>query len=332
MYLSRAGAIENIESLIRQKGHNPNELLKAVHLRSAFLRDPEVLISYTKLANLLDYCAIVCEDPLFGIHLAQMQSPLVLGELATLLIQQPTLRKALSFSQAYIFLHAQGLQFEIAEREGRIDVRLVFNFTNDCGLKQLIQLSVSQQFEYTCFLMAGGKESIEIHLIQRIQTDLNSALGRYNKNIISGSHFNGVSFPASWMDVELGRNTQLLDHYLNKRIAALNEQYPEDLPSQVRYLCSNLMVTGECTLEKIAEALDFQPRSLQRKLKRNGSSFSKELQTVRYIRARQYLRDTHMPVTDIALNLGYAESAVFCRNFKKWSGVSPRVWRTLAAD
>jgi AraC-like DNA-binding protein len=34
-----------------------------------------------------------------------------------------------------------------------------------------------------------------------------------------------------------------------------------------------------------------------------------------------------MSVTDLALNLGYADVSVFSRHFKQWTGLSPRNWQ-----
>lgn len=329
MHLLRAGAIENIEWLIRQNGHNPNEVLAEASLSSALLREPETLISYPKLADFLDYCAIICDDPLFGIHLAQIQSPLVLGEFASLLTQQRTLKDALEFAQKYIFLHAQGLQFEHSIAGERIEIRFVFDFTNNTGLKQLTQMSVGQQFEYAYSLSPGQNDRLQMHFTQTILTELEDALGEYKRHVVSNSHFDGISFPVSWLNVELSRDNTALDQYFQNRISALNERYPNDLASQVRYLCSNLLATGECSLESVAAALDLQPRALQRRLQKQGLSFRSQLQKVRQLRAEQYLRNSQMPITEIALNLGYAETAIFSRNFKEWSGLSPLKWRDL---
>lgn len=330
MHLLRSGAIENIERLIRQKGHNPNEVLAEANLSSALLREPETLISYEKLADFLDYCAVICDDPLFGIHLAQIQSPMVLGELALLLTQQRTIRETLEFAQRYIFLHAQGLQFEHVEVGDRIEIQFVFDFTNQSGLKQLTQMSVGQQFEYARSLVPGQKERIKIHFTQTINPSLEHALGDYKGFVVSGSHFDGISCPINWLDVELSRNNQALDLYFQNRISALNKHYPNDLPSQVRYICSNLLATGECTLEAVAAALDLQPRTLQRRLKKQGLSFRTQLQKVRQLRAEQYLSNSQIPITEIALNLGYAETAIFSRNFKEWTGMSPLKWRAVS--
>ena len=48
---------------------------------------------------------------------------------------------------------------------------------------------------------------------------------------------------------------------------------------------------------------------------------------VRYDVARQLLRDTALPVAEIAAALDYSGSAVFDRAFRRWSGMSPSAWR-----
>ncbi|MDG3398634.1 helix-turn-helix domain-containing protein, partial [Vibrio parahaemolyticus] len=43
--------------------------------------------------------------------------------------------------------------------------------------------------------------------------------------------------------------------------------------------------------------------------------------------AEQRLSENIQSITDIALQLGYAETAVFSRHFRRWAGKSPRQWR-----
>ncbi len=46
--------------------------------------------------------------------------------------------------------------------------------------------------------------------------------------------------------------------------------------------------------------------------------------------AERYLRQGSGSITDLALQLGYAELAVFSRHFKRWSGMTPQVYRVRA--
>jgi AraC-like DNA-binding protein len=51
---------------------------------------------------------------------------------------------------------------------------------------------------------------------------------------------------------------------------------------------------------------------------------------VRYRLALEYLQGTHLPVTEVALLLGYSSAANFRRSFKRWSGVTPAEIRRTA--
>jgi AraC-like DNA-binding protein len=327
MYLLRAGAIEQIESLIRKNGMNPHEILAKAELNSALLRQPETLISYSKLADLLDYCSVICKDPFFGIHLAQIQSPFILGELTFLLNQQPTLKATFEFAQKYLFLHAQGLQINHIEVNGRIEIHMRFDFNNQSNLEQLKQMSVSQQFEFVSMLMPKQREHIHLHFTQSIDNLKLNELKQYKELVKFNSHFNGISCPANWQNITVKRNDDVINQYLRNRILTLNTRYPNDLASQVRYLCSNLLPTGECKIATVSSALGLQPRVLQKRLKKEGHSFRTQLQLVRQQSAEHFLRNSDKTITDIALHLGYAETSVFCRNFKKWTGLTPKLWR-----
>lgn len=329
MYLIRAGAIEKIDWLIQQKGHNPHELLADRGFSTALLRDAELLLSYEKVADLLDYCAFVCDDPLFGFHLAQIQSPLVLGEFVMLLSQQKKIGDALAFAQKYIYFHARGLRFKQVVEAQTLQLQCEFDFSNLSGLQQLIQLTLGQQYECARALSPDYQSKIKIHLNQPLSDDEQSDLNHYQQRLVTGSHFNGLSYPINWVEVDLTRSNVAAEGYFQTRLTALNKRYPDDLVGQVRYLCSNLLALGECHIDVVASALNLNTRTLQRRLLRQELKFRDIVQNVRYLKAEQYLRSTRLSVTDIALNLGYAETAIFSRNFKSWSGHSPLKWREL---
>ena len=46
--------------------------------------------------------------------------------------------------------------------------------------------------------------------------------------------------------------------------------------------------------------------------------------------AKEKLRNSQMPITEIAESLGYSDAAHFTRAFHRWSGVSPSVFRKKA--
>ena len=76
--------------------------------------------------------------------------------------------------------------------------------------------------------------------------------------------------------------------------------------------------------------LSMHPRTLNRRLQAEGTSFRKLANEARFLIARQLLAGTRMEVTDIGLALGYAELSGFTHAFQRWSGTAPSEWRERA--
>jgi AraC-like DNA-binding protein len=85
--------------------------------------------------------------------------------------------------------------------------------------------------------------------------------------------------------------------------------------------------SSECTLERIAEKLHLTPRSVQRKLSAEDTSFKVIQENVRCSLAIEYLETTDLVIEEIASHLGYNEASSFCHAFKRWTGKPPRAYR-----
>ena len=84
---------------------------------------------------------------------------------------------------------------------------------------------------------------------------------------------------------------------------------------------------GSARLATVAAALAMTPRTLQRKLADAGTSFQALLDQARYGLARDYLREPHLSLVDIAFLLGYQEQSAFNHAFRTWAGTNPGAWR-----
>lgn len=80
-------------------------------------------------------------------------------------------------------------------------------------------------------------------------------------------------------------------------------------------------------LSEMAKALHMSDRTLNRKLKAQGTSYQVLLDDVRQELAVWYLRQTDLTVEAIAERLGYRDTSNFARTCKRWFGVTPLVIR-----
>ncbi|MOA52784.1 HTH-type transcriptional regulator VirS [compost metagenome] len=85
-------------------------------------------------------------------------------------------------------------------------------------------------------------------------------------------------------------------------------------------------------LELLAQTLQLSPRTLQRRLREAGLSFSQLLDETREQLVLHYLRDPALELAEIAFLVGFSEAGSLARAFRRWTGQSPGAYRqNLAA-
>jgi AraC-like DNA-binding protein len=81
------------------------------------------------------------------------------------------------------------------------------------------------------------------------------------------------------------------------------------------------------SLERVARELGMSVRTLKRKLAEEGTTYSVLVDEVQVGRAALLLR-SGCSVDEIADRLGYSDAANFTRAFRRWTGKSPRAYRS----
>lgn len=94
----------------------------------------------------------------------------------------------------------------------------------------------------------------------------------------------------------------------------------------VRSVIAELLHIESPTLNKVSGALGISPRTLQRRIARCGQSFTKLVDEIRFIKARQLIVKGEK-LADVALQLGYSDPGSFTRAFERWIGISPQRYK-----
>jgi len=93
-----------------------------------------------------------------------------------------------------------------------------------------------------------------------------------------------------------------------------------------RFMARNLH--RDLGVAEIAQAVGTSPARFSERFKReSGLTPADALRRLRCERARDLLRNSQMPVTDVAFRLGFRSSQHFARVFRKYTGLSPREFR-----
>tara|TARA_R110001592_G_scaffold346310_2_gene638822 strand:- start:1390 stop:2409 length:1020 start_codon:yes stop_codon:yes gene_type:complete len=96
---------------------------------------------------------------------------------------------------------------------------------------------------------------------------------------------------------------------------------------QVAHAIRKQLNMGQSRKELIADEFCLSPRTLQRKLVAEGTSYQHIVDEIRLDIAKQLLKDSKISILDIAYNLGFSDSGSFHRSFKRWTQQTPKEFR-----
>lgn len=121
-------------------------------------------------------------------------------------------------------------------------------------------------------------------------------------------------------------------HLAHRHSAALLQETCDRLIGQAKTSCG---VSGEVYqvlmrkpgefpgMETVAAALKMTSRTLRRRLESEGTSFVAIVDDVRCSLATEYLKTTKLSTDDVAMLVGFSDTANFRRALKRWTGKGP---------
>lgn len=83
------------------------------------------------------------------------------------------------------------------------------------------------------------------------------------------------------------------------------------------------------SMEEVAERLGMSSRTLRRQLGRQGTSYKELVNDLRRETTISQLAYSDKSITSIGSQLGYCDTAAFSNAFKRWTGQTPRQFRTI---
>ena len=327
-YLARSGGLLGYAELVRRHGHDPNVLLAAVGLPLTALQNPDIYLSYPKLAALYEHTAQVLADPSFALQLGRRQGLEVVGALGAWLCQKATIGEALLGLQRNLSFHARGIEIHFHSSAEQFELELSLSFAHTTNCHQLMLLSLTLLLQGMTDLQPDHESATAVWIgPQRpIASVLHACEATFKCPVDTTSSRYAIRFPASLLmrpiAISPSLHARLQQHWRDDW-----QLMPVSIGRQVERCISALLPTGECSLAAVAHVIGLHSRTLQTKLKAELTSFDGCLRNVRLNLACTHLSDSDIDVTRLALDLGYAEIAVFSRAFKHWTGFTPSQWR-----
>ncbi|MEK6788230.1 MAG: AraC family transcriptional regulator ligand-binding domain-containing protein [Pseudomonadota bacterium] len=311
--------------VLEERGFARDTVLHGTGLEPGLLEQAERRLPPALWAQICFRAIALCNDEGLGCELGLRSALTAHGFLGYAAMAGQTLREALVVATRYLRTRTQEYALHSTERAGRILIELrarqplallEHHFPVEQALISILQSLI--------FLHGEAPRNLWLHF----KWPEPAYHQRYRDRLPPvefSSTINGLSFPSEHLDHRL----PLADSAAHQQaLVQLEREYVavwQDADSFVSSARAQLVLSekGYPELAALAETLRISTRTLKRRLKAEGTSYSNLLQEALYRDARRLIEASDLDIQSISARLGFENPANFTRAFRRWSGQTP---------
>jgi len=302
-------------------------LLKRYGLTEADLGDSDRAGSFRDMSRLLEQCTQETQCSYFGLLLGSTADLFSLGLVGRLARHSPTVGEAVEALGTYFSLHDTGGTVDLVADGDTATFSYTLHATHVAAPEQLHDFVVGMMVGVLRQLCGADWRPSLVMLPRKRPPKLAPYRTVLGGALRFDSARTAVAFPGSWLARPVEGADPLLHRLLLREVCAGIEKHGALIGNDVRRVIIALLHEGHCSRGEVAHALNLHERTLCRYLQASGTTFQYLLDEVRSEIAQQLLRHTHASMSEIAHELGFRNSTVMARAFRRWQGMSPRDFR-----
>jgi AraC-like DNA-binding protein len=292
----------------------------------------EVDLSLDALDEIAEAAAAQANDPNLGMHLAIRLPRGSYGLLEYIGRSASTIRQAGERFLRYSTLLNDLVSFRF--EDGKLTQRVEGHAP--CVGRHAGEMFIALAVRYLREMANEDWAPTRVGFAHRAPPDTSEHESWFKAPISWGGGINYLEIPPSILDRSVVTRDEMLFSVLDVQAQQLIASRPAktDALARVREAVRAALEDGNPNLGDVAKRLRTSPRTLQRRLGAEGTSFQDVVDSVREELARIYMADTKRKYTvgELAYLLGFSEISALSRAFKRWTGMTPTQWRDRSND
>ncbi|MFD6897637.1 AraC family transcriptional regulator [Rhodococcus sp. NPDC060086] len=326
----RAASLRGFAPLVEELGGDPDGLLERFALSRKSIDHDDDLIPIEAHDRMLDTAAAELDCPDLGLRLAGVQDLSILGPLALAIQQSSTVADALRCATQFLFVHSPALRVDVEpdpyDRRGVIALTYCKDLRESSYSRQGIELGLGLFFRIAVLLVGGrvGVRSIEIP--HRPLSPVHRYTDFFGSDVKFDRAVAAICIDRRILDDRFEDADETIRQVAIQFLADNFADPGKRVRTQVRSVVATTLAAPPA-LADVARLLATHPRTLQRRLAEEGTTFDTVLDDLRRDTAHRLITTGDLPFSRVAELVGFTEQATLSHAVRRWYGTSPRELR-----
>jgi len=299
-------------------------LAAAVGLPEQVLTDPDMMVSSGSMGRMYEMAAEQSGLDDFGLRVAEQRRMSNLGAVGLVMRDQATLRNALQAFIRYQSLESDAYVFSLEEFGDQACLKIRGPARQQ---RQGPELTMGVAVRTLRALLGETWKPLEVRFSHAAppRTDL------HRRVLGVTPTFNQDDMAIIMTRTDLDTPMPSADPGMARQVARYLDRMIEgrgvELKDKVAGMIATLLPDGSCSVERVAQRLGMDRRTLHRKLSAEGTTFSDLLDATRREMAASLLVSSTRPLQGVADLLGFSSLSAFAHWFRRHFGQSARAYR-----
>jgi AraC-like DNA-binding protein/GNAT superfamily N-acetyltransferase len=312
-----------------ERGVPPEVLAGAVGLDLELLEHGDARAPARVMARLWEEAGRLTGDDAFGLHVGKASAASAMPLAGRIIRASGTLGEGLARLMAYYRVFNDVHPADVAVEGDEILVRVLTGRTPIGLPRHAIEFAFSWFVAVASLALGERVRLAGVTLEHEPPQDPGEHARFFGCEVTFAASETSFRAPRALFEQSTAAPDPHLVEILESHAEILLAKLPEraSTTARVRAVVAELLPRGDATIELVAEAMGSSPRTLQRKLRDDGTTFSELADQLRCERAKEHLRELSRSIAEVALLVGFSDQSTFHRAFVRWTGKTPGDFR-----
>jgi AraC-like DNA-binding protein len=321
-YFIRSGSLTGFAEVAREAGLDPSRLLREFRVQRNFLREPDLMMPIEPACRMLQAAAERSGVEAFGLLMAEARKVSSLGPLGMFVREQPTLREAVDAMARYARLLNESLAISIEQSSEVAVIREELLVGDAVSVRQPTELAVGLLFKLMRGFLGPDWKPRRVCFRHEAPQDRTVHQRVFGREVHFGADFSGIVCSPRDLTVVNPQADPTIARYAKQLLDSHAPAGSEDFTSQVRQLVLMQLSSGNCSVDRVAQMLRLDRRTIHRRLLAEDRTFTDIVESVRVELVSRYLAERRTTLTQMASLLGFAAPSGFSRWYKQRFGTT----------